>query len=238
MMPPAQPEAISSTRRIAPASGNPETAGEKSYRRIRADILMGRLAPGQKLKLDRMNKEYGASISTLREILNRLSSEKLVLAEGQRGFEVSPVSVADLKEIAALRQLLECHALAQSFASGDMEWEGQVVAAHHKLALMEERRKIGDQSETETWKRYDWQFHQALISACGSRTLMETHAGVFDKYLRYQMLALTDRGDIAAREHRALLESALKRDAKTATTILMAHIGGGVEHALASGTIR
>ena len=77
-------------------------------------------------------------------ILNRLTSEGLVLAEGQRGFEVAPVSAANLKELAALRMLLEGHALEQSFAAGDMEWEGRVVAAHHKLARMEaphERRR-------------------------------------------------------------------------------------------------
>jgi DNA-binding GntR family transcriptional regulator len=222
---------------MAAKTSEAESVAEKAYRRIRTDIIFGQLAPGQKLKLDQIKESYGTSISTLREILNRLSSEKLVLAEGQRGFEVSPVSKEDLQEVAALRQLLECHALDQSFASGDMEWEGQVVAAHHKLALMEERRKTGDRNETETWKRYDWQFHQALISACGSRALMETHAGVFDKYLRYQLLALTDRGEIAVREHRTLLEAALKRDARKAMQVLTAHIQGGVEHALASGTI-
>ncbi len=214
-----------------------DTIGEKAYRRIRTDIIFGRLMPGQKLKLDRMKEAYGTSISTLREILNRLSSEKLVLAEGQRGFEVAPVSAKDLREIGALRQLLECHALEQSFAAGDMEWEGQVVAAHHKLSLMEERMGAGDRSETETWKRYDWQFHQALISACGSRMLLETHGAVFDKYLRYQMLAMTNRGAIAVREHRTLLECALKRDIRTATELLVVHVAGGVENALASGKI-
>lgn len=220
------------------STANLETVGENVYRRIRADILFGRLAPGQKLKLDQLKVDYSTSISTLREILNRLSSEGLVLAEGHRGFEVSRVSVENLKEIAALRQLLECHALEQSFVSGDMEWEGRVVAAHHKLAHMEEKMKAGDRSETELWKRCDWQFHQALISACGSRTLMETHAAVFDKYLRYQMIALSYRGDIAAREHRKLLECALKRDIATARKVLVAHIAGGVEHALATGTIQ
>jgi DNA-binding GntR family transcriptional regulator len=215
-----------------------ETPGERAYRRIRADILFGRLAPGQKLKLDRIKKDYDVSVSTLREILNRLSSEKLVIAEGQRGFEVPPVSIDDLKEIAALRQLLELHALEQSFQSGDVEWEGRVVAAHHKLSLGEEKMKAGDRSETELWKRYDWEFHQALISACGSHTLKETHAGVFDKYLRYQMVALSYRGDIAVREHRTLLQCALKRDVATACKVLIAHIQGGVEHALATGTIQ
>lgn len=218
--------------------GIPETIGENAYRRIRNDIVFGRAKPGQKLRLDRLKDEYQASVSTLREILNRLTSEGLVLAEGQRGFEVAPVSVENLRELAALRLLLESHALKQSFADGDMEWEGRVVAAHHKLASMERRMKAGDHSDTELWKRYDWEFHQALISACGSRVLMETHAGVFDKYLRYQMIALSFRGDIAAEEHRTLLESALSRDADTAATVLERHVNGGVDHALATGTIR
>lgn len=213
------------------------TIGETAYARIRSDIIFGRLLPGQKLKLDQLKESYSVSVSTLREILNRLSSERLVLAEGQRGFEVSPVSRKNLKEIAALRQLLESHAIEQSFASGDVEWEGHVVAAHHKLFSMEQRMKAGDRNETELWKRYDWQFHQALISACGSHALMDAHAGVFDRYLRYQMLAMSYRGDIAIDEHRMLLDCALKRDAATACKVLTAHVNGGVEHALAAKTI-
>jgi DNA-binding GntR family transcriptional regulator len=215
----------------------PESIGENAYRRMRSDIIFGRLKPGQKLKLDKLKAVYGPSVSTLREILNRLSSEGLVLAEGQRGFEVSGVSVGNLREIADLRLLLEGHALAQSFAAGDMEWEGRVVAAHHKLASMEKLMQAGDRSQTEAWKRYDWEFHQALISACGSQVFMETHAGVFDKYLRYQMIALSYRGEIAVREHKILLDCALQRDAETACRVLAEHIQGGVSHALATGTI-
>ncbi|VVT09067.1 GntR family transcriptional regulator [Rhizobium sp. EC-SD404] len=215
-----------------------ETIGDNAYRRIRADIIFGRIAPSQKLKLDKLKDVYGASISTLREILSRLTSEGLVVAEGQRGFEAAPVSVENLREVAALRQLLEGFALEQSFAAGDVEWEGRVVAAHHKLAALEQRMRDGDMSQTEMWKRYDWEFHQALISACGSKVLMDTHAAVFDKYLRYQMIALSFRGDIAAREHRVMLEAALDRDAPTAKSMLEKHVGGGVEHALATGTIK
>ncbi len=213
------------------------TIGDNAYHRIRSDIIFGYLPPHQKLKLDQLRDTYGASISTLREILNRLSSEYLVVAEGQRGFEVAPVSVENLKEIAALRLLLEEHALEQSFAAGDMEWEGRVVAAHHKLAALEKRMLDGDKSITELWKRYDWEFHQALISACGSKVLLETHAGVFDKYLRYQMIALSFRGDIAADEHKIMRDCALERNAKGAREVLARHVQGGVEHALATGAI-
>ncbi|MCC5648042.1 GntR family transcriptional regulator, partial [Nostoc sp. CHAB 5824] len=159
-----------------------ETVADTTYRRIRTDILAGRLAPSAKLKLDKLKTDYGASVSTLREILNRLASERLVVAEGQKGFQVSPVSVANLKEIAALRLLLECDAIERSFKAGDVDWEARVVAAHHKLTRFEERMAAGVPDTAEQWKRYDWEFHQALISACGSKTLIAAHAGVFDKY--------------------------------------------------------
>lgn len=214
------------------------TTADNAYRRIRTDILFGRLAPDEKLKLEGLRQRYGASVSTLREILNRLSSEGLVVAEGQRGFEVAPVSAQDLREISALRQLLESYALEISFSAGDLDWEGRVVAAHHKLQQTERMMMAGDRSVTELWKRCDWEFHQALISACGSRVLMETHSGVFDRYLRYQMISLTFRGKIAADEHRQLLEAALRRDAAAAQAVLKLHIEGGVEHSLSAKAFR
>jgi DNA-binding GntR family transcriptional regulator len=212
------------------------SVGERTYRRIRTDIVFGKLAPGEKLKLERLREDYGASVSTLRELLNRLSSEGLVVAEGQRGFEVAPVSAQNMRELAELRLLLETHALTRSFKSGDMDWEGRVVSAHHKLAATERRQQAGDHADNETWKRYDFEFHHALISACGSDTLLEAHAPVFDKYLRYLMIAGVYRGEITAREHQILLECALKRDAATAIAVLKVHIEACVDFTLTNGT--
>ena len=210
-----------------------ETAGETAYARIRSDILFGRIPPGQKLRLDGMRQVYGVGVGTLREILSRLSAEGLVLAEGQRGFEVPPVTATELRELAGLRLLLERHAIEQSFAAGDVEWEGRVVAAHHKLEVVEGRMIAGRQEEAPAWKRYDGEFHQALISACGSRALMQAHASAFDRYLRYLVVAACFRGEVAAAEHRRLRDCALARDAAGAGHVLEAHIEGCVEHVLA-----
>jgi DNA-binding GntR family transcriptional regulator len=231
---PKSPAAVP-TRRIGGADDAP--VGETAYRRIRGDIVFGRLAAGQKLTLDRMKEAYGASVSTLREILNRLSSEGLIVAEGAKGFEVTPVSPDNLRQVASMRQLLECHALKQSFEAGDMEWEGRVVAAHHKLAQMEKRMAAGVRSDAEIWKRYDWEFHHALISACGSRGLLDTHATIYDRYLRYQMIAAAYRGEAASSEHRTLLESALARDWRIAQRTLTKHVQDCVEQMVAGGLI-
>jgi len=190
-----------------------ETVGEKTYRRIRADIVFGRLPPGERLTLDRMRDAYEVGVSTLREMLNRLSSEGLIVAEGSRGFQVTPISAANLREVAAMRCLLESHALRLSFEAGDMDWEGGVVAAHHKLASMERRMAAGERSKAETWKHYD-------------------------RYLRYQMVAAVYRGEVAAIEHRRLLDAALKRDWKTAQATLDKHVRDCVAHMIEKRLVR
>lgn len=212
-----------------------EIASERAWRQIRTDILGGTLAPGRKLTLDRLRDGYGVGVGTLRESLSRLIAERLVVAEGQRGFEVAPLSERELRELAQLRLLLEGHALEHAFRSGDVEWEARVVAAHHKLSQMEERLRAGGTAALEAWRGFDAAFHQTLISACGSRMLMATHASIFDRYTRYQRLALGFRGEIAIREHQALRDAALRRDAAAAQQVLKVHILGGVEQALVAG---
>jgi DNA-binding GntR family transcriptional regulator len=212
-----------------------DSVSEKAYRRIRDDIIFGKLSPTEKLKLERLREDYGASVGTLRELLSRLASEGLVVAEGQRGFEVAPISAENLREIAALRLLLESHALTLSFQAGDMDWEGHVVSAYHKLSAIEKKLLPGDRAGLEMWKRYDFEFHHALISACGSSALLETHAPVYDKYLRYQMIAGVFRGDIPAREHQELMRCALDRDSKTARDGLVVHIEACVDFTLENG---
>lgn len=222
---------------MATPAPTPDTAGESAYRRIRHDIIFGLLAPGSRLRLERLKGPYMASVSTLREILFRLSSEGLVIAEGQRGFEVASVTQQNFREVAAMRELLESHAMRESFLRGDVDWEGEVVAAHHKLARMEERMLAGDRADAETWKRYDWEFHHALIAACGSSALLAAHARIFDQYLRYQIIAVIFRGKEAADEHLRLLQHAMDRDHEAAAKVLKRHIGACVEHTLKNGLI-
>src|SRR5690606_24569467 len=187
------------------------TIGEATYLRLREDIIACRLLPGHKLRLETLREHYDVGISTLREILSRLANETFVLAEGQKGFVVAPATAQDLKEIADLRLLLESHALRLSIETGDLEWEGRVVAAHHKLATTEKRLLAGQEKHTVNWVRYDFAFHNALISACGSQALLALHASVFDRFLRYHMLAASFRGQGVVDDHKTMFEMALDR---------------------------
>jgi len=214
-----------------------ETAGDIVFRQIRQDLISGALAPGSKIKLEQARERYSVSVSTLREILCRLTTENLVVAEGQRGFHVSPASKRELLELADMRILLESHALELSFAAGDLDWEARLVAAHHKLSSVEKKLLSGDTTRTIDWVRFDWEFHQALVSSCNSATLTASLSSVFDRFLRYHLLAQSFRGKPVVDDHGRLFELAMKRDLDGAQKILKRHVQNGADHVLASGRI-
>ncbi|MDO9436263.1 GntR family transcriptional regulator [Hydrogenophaga sp.] len=237
------------TNTIRPYTGNSDNSvsvGESVYRQIKSDIVFGRLQPNGKLKLQELRDHYGVSVTTLREVLNRLNSEGLVVAEGQRGFQVASTSVSNLQSIADLRILIEGYALRRSFTAGDLDWESRVVAAHHKLTLLEKQLIGGDESARTDWRLYDFEFHIALVSACGSRELLELHASYYEKYLRYQlifstytrpMISVVDRAKVATGHHQLLFDAALRRDADAAVEVLREHIENSVAETIKAVTL-
>ena len=212
-----------------------ETIGDVAYRRIKSDIIRGYLKPGEKLKIDALKERYAVGVSTVREILTRLWVEQLIHAEGQRGFEVAGVSQAGLRDVAALRLLLETQALRLSIAAGDLRWEADVVRAHYMLSTVEEKIIEGDLSMVNAWVQQDWEFHHATISACGQPVLMKTHSSIFDRFARYHMLAKNFRGQGVVDDHTALRDLVIGRDAKGAVALLTRHIQSGVAHVMGAG---
>ncbi len=210
------------------------SVGEAVYASLRHDIVFGLLTPSSKLKLDALKVAYRASVTTIREVLNRLISEGFVVAEEQRGYFVAPASKSELREVADARILLEGYALELSIRAGNIEWEAQVIAAHHKLSRMEQRIAAGDLSALEQRTVYDGQFHTALIQSCHSRELLNIHDKIFDRHVRYLVLNHSHRGAETAGEHLALRDAALERNINSARSILRDHIEQGVEYTLAN----
>ncbi len=218
---------------IKPDGAEPTgTLTEAIYSRLRNDILLGVLRPGDKLKLDALRQSYDASVNTLRETLSRLVSDGLVANEGQRGFTVVPVSLADLRDITEMRRLLECHAARLSVQHADLDWEARVVAAYHKLSKVEALIESDPARYEQLLEECNRNFHGAVVSACGSRWLLNFHKIMYDQSLRYRMLAFQVRDfprEQSRREHREILEAALARDADRLAAVLATHITKGSE---------
>jgi DNA-binding GntR family transcriptional regulator len=92
------------------------------------------------------------------------------------------------------------------------------------LSKFEARRwQKGDFEQWETWHR---KYHDALIAACGSPTLLQFCAVLFDMRDRYRRLFLKilQPNREVAKEHAELTEATLARDAQRACALLERHI--------------
>jgi GntR family transcriptional regulator, carbon starvation induced regulator len=202
----------------------PKTLVESAYRELRRDIIEGKLAPGEKLRVEHLKDNYGVGAGTLREALSLLISDALVVAQGQRGFRVAPVSLEDFADITKTRVMLECEALRQSMAMGDDAWEGDLMAAFHRLSKAEE--KLGDPDARAEWEERNRIFHEVLIAACPSHWIKYFISILYHQAERYRRLSLTLQPiprDVHA-EHEELFRASLARDAEKATAAMAEHI--------------
>jgi DNA-binding GntR family transcriptional regulator len=199
------------------------TLANEVFERLRADILSSRLAPGTKLRFDDLREAYGVGLSPLREALSRLAENRLVVATGQRGFRVPTVSVQEIADIAMVRKEIEGLALRRSIKNGDDAWEARVVAARHKLTLVE---KAGKNVAEDVWERRHREFHSTLVSACRSPCLLHVQTLLSDQFDRYRRLSAQARLPNAPRSliHQKIFDAALSRDADTAVKLLAGHI--------------
>jgi DNA-binding GntR family transcriptional regulator len=146
----------------------------------------------------------------------------------------SDLGKVDAKEVARLRILLERDGARQSIERGGVTWEGDLVAAHHRLAHIEQRMRAGETVHFDSWRRADWEFHQALLAACGSRLHRNLHKAAFDQYrkiVQVEYRTLGFRGDQIIAEHNAILNAALARDADACAIALEDHILAFFRHA-------
>ena len=204
-----------------------ETALDAAYENIRADLLAGSFAPEAKLRVEELCARYGLGPTPIREALSRISAGGMIVATPNRGYRVAAVSRAEYRELVELRLALEPDALARSIARGDIDWEARVAAAYHRLATMQKRLREKAADGLRNWAREDRGFHLALLSDCGSDWLLRFCASIYDQTARYHRDRIL-QGVAPVRqtedEHRALLDAALRRDAKGAAALLRKHI--------------
>jgi DNA-binding GntR family transcriptional regulator len=207
------------------------TRADGLHAALRADILSGRLIPGQRLRFQELGARYGSSVGAAREALTRLVAENLVSVQPRQGYSVTTLSVDDLADLVQARVAVESLACRLSVAAGDMPWEGRLVAAHHVLARAPFAADNGA-VPSEAWAAAHRDFHLALISACPNRRLLTFAGSLREEAALYQIWAVAahspDRRDELREqrmpEHRALLDAAVDRDVDMVEQLTREHL--------------
>jgi GntR family carbon starvation induced transcriptional regulator len=222
---------MASTQNITKLDASVQTAieaplSEQAYRLLRRDILRGDVPPGKKLKIEDLQQHYSFSSSPLREALNRLVAEQLVIADERRGFRVTPISAADFRDLTAYRVVMERGALEDAMQNGTDEWEAGIVAAFHRLEAAEMRASRERLSQDNDWSERHKAFHMSMFAACASRRLVASCSSMFDQSERYRRLSGKHRKEPrqAPTEHKRMMDAAIARDVPLALSLQRDHV--------------
>ncbi|MGR3614485.1 MAG: GntR family transcriptional regulator [Paracoccaceae bacterium] len=195
------------------------SATQVAYQRLRQLILTGELAPGEKLKIERLRGLMDMGSSPVREALSLLTSDHLVERLDQRGFRAAPASAKDFAEILRLRCDFETMALRQSIANATDGWARYLKSTHQDLVH-------GSRADMQAHEARNKVFHMALIANCESPLLLKYCSQLYDLNIRYRYLANDNlpypRRDIS-HEHEAILAAAVNHNFEEACALLVAH---------------
>lgn len=216
------------TRDLAISSRNDSARTQTSVAidRLRADIISGGLRPTEKLRVQALVQRYQLAASAIREALSRLVTDGLVDVEEQRGFRVSSVSREDLLDLTETRVGIESMAITRAIEYGDVNWEGDIVAAYHRLA----RYDAGARTQADYAAMVDAHrdFHRSLIAACRSEWLLHFCGVLCEQSERYRYLAHyaapKNRNSLA--EHEALMKAVIARDVGKSCRLISSHLLG------------
>jgi GntR family carbon starvation induced transcriptional regulator len=184
-----------------------------AWQRLRDDIICGKLRPKTRLRIGKLRDLYGIGASPLREALSRLVPDGFVVSLDRRGFVVAPLSLSEFRELTDVRKLLESEAGRLSLASGDDEWESQLVAALHRITKLS-ASPAGKMSQAmKEWETLNEAFHETLMSGASSTLLLNFRRTAYfyaKRYLRVCLSAAAIRE--LQKDHKAMADAAIARD--------------------------
>jgi len=195
--------------------GAPGALPDRVYEFLKRRILTCVLPPGQRLNEKDIAEDLRVSRTPLREALNRLGQERLLVRTPYAGYMVAPVTEAGVRDLCELRTILEVETAGLAAERASPEELLRIEAAAELRYRPGHRETYGDYLDSNT------QFHRELARASHNGLLLETVMGVLNELQRPLYLGL-DMGldsDSATQEHLVLLRAIAARDADKAREI-------------------
>jgi GntR family transcriptional regulator, rspAB operon transcriptional repressor len=186
------------------------------YESLRSDILTCHFMPGDDMREQELAERYAVSRQPVREALLRLEREHLVTVQPRQGYRVNPISLTDARDLLRFRQALEPACVTEAIEN----------ASDATLKALDQFRRFA--GHHEDFIAYNRGFHSALAHASGNRRMAASLCDLIGQADRLVRVSITNlRGHDPAQlvaEHVAVIEAMQRRDTRTATRLIKAHV--------------
>jgi len=185
----------------------------KAYQVLLEMIVSRKLKPGERLVEEQLAKNLGVSRTPLREAINRLSKDGLVLLQARKGASVREFEIDDVVEVYDIRMALE--GLAANLAASNID-----------LKKLKKLERLFESSEAKDLLKADAQLHDLIISSCGNNRLIIALNDLknFIEMFRIAGYTFTMRSIVATSDHLKILEALKNRDGQQTEKLMRKHI--------------
>lgn len=201
----------------------PITIADQVFLEMQQAIVYGEMQPGSKISEPELAKKYQISRSTLRDALNRLENCKLLSRIPNIGCRVVELSIQNLNDLFAVREMLEgkaCRLAAQLMSDEEIEKMTSLIQQQEYDASLQ--HPITTYQEGD-----DLDFHHRIIMASGNQMLihlLNNELYHLVRMYRFQLGLNNPRLSKSLFEHQQILFALQERDSELAEILMRRHI--------------
>ena len=202
------------------------SAKDFAYNQIKQRIIEGKLHPDQSVIEEDLSSKLEISRTPLREALQRLELENMVIRQSNGRLKIAPISVKEVKEIFNVRSKLEGIVTVEATENATDDDIKNLSNITHNI------KKAYQEGSIQDILYYGAKFHSYIYELSGNKTVNNILSQLNDHIHRYRRLVPKQNIDqiIEEDEHQVILNYIADRDTKGAARAMQKHI----ENSLAS----
>lgn len=190
-------------KRDGMAGEEPMSRVEWVYGRLRSAIVRGDLEPGSPLRYGDLSQEFGVSLIPIREAVRKLEMEKLIVSAPNKGAWIAPITEADVRDVYAMRSLVEGYALRQAVPRITSERLAEIRGIYEQMLALGRR-------DDPNYYDLHHRLHFGLYEACESPWAMQFIQTLWGHTERYRRMAakLPDFGNYLGNDYHGIILAA------------------------------
>ncbi|MDT3376894.1 GntR family transcriptional regulator [Labrys neptuniae] len=195
---------------------------EDVYEAIYAQLMALKIAPGSRITVDSLVKEFNVSQTPIREALGRLEGEGLVVKTHLIGYRAAPqITRRRFDELYELRLLLEPPGAARAAASMDA---GKLKILQEAAGVMARREGKDERLRYSNFARQDAVFHDKILEFAGNELIRQTLGFQHTHFHIFRLMFHSRVTEEALDEHEAILAAFADQDPVAAEEAMRMHI--------------
>ena len=205
---------------------NKLTLVDQIYLNIKNDITKKSLPPGEKINIKELTRKYNVSDTPVKQALNRLIAENMVISIPNKGMSVRAFTVEEMNEIFDMRLMMDLYFMKDVLSTLSFN---KTLNEQLQRNLEEHSAIVAQTPSAESNGKYyylDSEFHQLYLVGSGNKKAIETFRNLnpfmYSTYTYIQQPHHRDKECVE--EHKAIFDALLKQDIEALEIAIKTHI--------------